>query len=142
MTDLPDNAIPIACDMTDATDTPEERLAEYQRLFSTGLIARERTERRIRFRFAERPGLADWVRDLSTREHACGPFMFFEVTSHGEELRWDITTVDDRAAKLVLDGLYDLPDSQIVSVDDLLADYGNRGVDIVATDKGFEQAQT
>jgi len=117
MTDPPTSDAPIACDMTGAPDTPEQRLAEYRRLFTTRLLGRQRTEAGVRFRFADQPGLAEWVQDLSDREHACCPFMFFEVAGHGGELWWDVTTVDDDTARLALDGLYDLPESTVDSID-------------------------
>ena len=67
MTDQP---IPIVCDMTDAPDTTEERLAEYRGLFGGDLVGRERTDTGIRFLFRARPGLADEIRDLAAREKA------------------------------------------------------------------------
>jgi len=140
MADLSRSEIPIACDMTGAIDTPEERLAEYQRLFSTVLLARERIDSGVRFRLRNRPGLADWVRDLSNREHACCPFMFFEVVAHDDEVRWDVSTIDDDSARLVLDGLYQLSESTVDSIDDLLARYAERGLNVVATNEGFRQA--
>src|SRR5215217_5034839 len=62
---------PIACDMTDAPDTPEERIAEYDRLFSRTFVGRERTPAGIRFRLRADDGVEAWVRDLAAREQAC-----------------------------------------------------------------------
>jgi hypothetical protein len=56
-------ATPIACDMTDAPDTAEERMAEYGRLFARSLTGRERTAGGIRFRFRAEDGVEAWVRD-------------------------------------------------------------------------------
>ena len=140
MNEKPDSTIPIACDMTGAIDTPEERLAEYQRLFSTALLGRERTEDRLRFRLRDQKGLDAWVRDLSEREHACCPFMFFKVSIDGDEVWWDVSTIEDDSARLVLDGLYELSESSVDSVDDLFARYAGRGLNVVSTDAGFRQA--
>jgi len=38
----PLGATPIMCDMTGAPDTPEQRVAEYGRLFAQYLLGRER----------------------------------------------------------------------------------------------------
>ena len=40
--DLGVNPMPIVCDMSTALDTGPQRLAEYDRLFSTHLLGRER----------------------------------------------------------------------------------------------------
>jgi len=52
---------PIACDMTGAGDTAEERFAEYGRLFAHALIDRARTSDAVVFTFAAKPGVAEWV---------------------------------------------------------------------------------
>jgi hypothetical protein len=101
---------PIVCDMTDAPDTPAERIAEYERLFSGALIGRERTEDRIRFRFRFEEGLEEWVRDLAAREEACCAFFTFTVTRMGDELWWDASVLDDDIARQILDEFYRLPD--------------------------------
>jgi hypothetical protein len=101
---------PVVCDMTDAPDSPAERLDEYRRLFAAALTGRERTARGIRFRFRSDEGLEDWVRDLAARERACCAFFSFDITGHGGELWWDAWVIDDDAARAVLDGFYDLPD--------------------------------
>ncbi|MGH9117956.1 MAG: hypothetical protein ACRD0A_08795 [Acidimicrobiales bacterium] len=106
---------PVVCDMTDAPDTPAERLDEYRRLFAHALIGRERTERGIRFRFRSDEVLEEWIRDLAARERACCAFFTFDVTVHGAELWWDARVIDDDAARAVLDGFYGLPDLLIAS---------------------------
>ena len=45
------SSTPIVCDMTDASDTAEERMAEYGRLFAQALTGRERTDQGVRLRF-------------------------------------------------------------------------------------------
>ncbi len=79
---------PIACDMSGASDTLAERLAEYRRLFEHALIGRESTETATTFRFAARPGVREWVCDLAKREVACCSFLAYEIDQDGEEIRW------------------------------------------------------
>lgn len=105
---IPPASTPVACDMSNARDTPEERLAEYRRLFATALTARERTGLGIRFRFRADPGVEEWVRDLAAREKACCPFFGFAVTVEGGEVRWDAAVPDTDAAKAVLEDFYAL----------------------------------
>jgi hypothetical protein len=102
---------PIACDMSGAADTLDERLAEYRRLFSAALIARERNGTGIRFRFRLEGGVEAWVRDLAAREVACCPFFTFVVAPHADELWWDASVPDDDAAVAMLDLLYRLADA-------------------------------
>ena len=104
-------APPIVCDMTDAPDTPAERMAEYERLFSDALIGRERTESGVRFRFGFEEGLEDWIRDLAAREKACCAFFTFTVARNGDELWWDASVPDDDIARQILDQLYRLSDT-------------------------------
>ena len=79
---------PIACDMSGASDTLAERLAEYRRLFEHALIGRESTETATTFRFAARPGVREWVCDLAKREAACCSFLAYEIDQEGEEIVW------------------------------------------------------
>ena len=101
----------IKCDMSTARDTPEERLAEYQRLFAQALVGRERTAEGIRFRFRADEGVEAWVRDLAAREKACCPFFDFEVAAEGNQVRWDVAVVDDDAARAVLEDFYNLSEA-------------------------------
>ena len=55
--DLGVNPIPIVCDMSTAPDTGPQRLAEYDRLFSTHLVDRERRGDVLRFRLRADPGV-------------------------------------------------------------------------------------
>jgi len=100
----------VACDMSGAPDTPAERAAEYRRLFTKALTGRERSEAGIRFRFRGDPGVADWVRDLADREKACCAFFNFTVTADDEEVRWDVSVIDDVTARLALAEFYRLPE--------------------------------
>jgi hypothetical protein len=107
---MPTKATPIACDMTAAPDTPAERLAEYQRLFATHLVGRERVGDRIRFRFRNADGVEAWVRDLAAREKACCPFFDFQVGLVDTEVHWEAGVVDDDVAREILAEFYALPE--------------------------------
>ena len=108
--EVPPGKPPVACDMSGAPDTPAERAAEYERLFTQALTGRERSEAGITFRFRADPGLADWVRDLAEREQACCAFFRFTVTADDQEVRWDAKVIDDDVARQILAEFYRLPD--------------------------------
>jgi hypothetical protein len=127
---------PIACDMTDAPDTGPERMAEYQRLFAETLVGRERTGTGIRFRLRADQGIEDWVRDLAAREKACCPFFDFNITTVGEEVRWDVSVIDDDVARAVLDEYYALPDNLSSGVEGLENRLRQRGLEIVENRDG------
>jgi hypothetical protein len=137
---MPDKASsptpPIVCDMTDAPDTTTERLAEYQRLYTEALIGRERTDDGIRFRFRDRPGLEDWVRDLAAREKACCAFFSFTVTVHGDEVWWDSSVVDDDIARQILDEMYRLPDTITDGGPALFDRFSEQGLKVMINDGG------
>ncbi|WP_395108305.1 hypothetical protein [Actinomadura sp. SCN-SB] len=97
--------------MSTAPDTGPERMAEYERLFTQALIGREKTEQGIRFRFRAEQGIEDWVGDLAAREKACCPFLTSTITRSADQVRWDITTIDDDLARAVLAEYYALPDT-------------------------------
>ena len=128
--------IPIACDMSGAPDTGPERLAEYQRLFATALVGRERTAGGIRFRLRADDGVEAWVRDLAAREKACCPFFDFDVTTADGEVRWDARVVDDDVAREILDEFYRLPET----AGDGLAEWERRlvarGLEITTNEAG------
>ena len=109
---------PVACDMSGAPDTLDERMAEYGRLFSGFLAGREWTGDRFTFRFRAGEGTEDWVRDLARREKDCCGFFNFTVTADDREVRWDVSVIDDDMARLVLAEFYRLPEA--------LADAGRR----------------
>ena len=112
MTD-PQTAPAVACDMTGAPDTAEQRLAEYARLFEAAFVSRERNDAGVRWRLRADPGVEAWARDLAARENACSACMTNPVTVAGALVLWDATTIDDPAARAVLDQFYDLPEAQI-----------------------------
>ncbi|GAA1039808.1 hypothetical protein GCM10009557_59430 [Virgisporangium ochraceum] len=110
------NVPAIACDLTDAPDTADERMAEYARLFSQALAGRDRTDGGVRLRFRADEDVAAWVRDLAVREKACCPFYNFTVSTTGGEVWWDISLVDgvadgdEHTARAMLDGYFYAPD--------------------------------
>jgi hypothetical protein len=109
--EAPRSTPPIACDMSGAPDTLDERLAEYRRLFTDALTARERTETGVRFRLRADPDVEARVRDLAARELACCAFFAFDIRRAGAELWWDASVPDDDAAREILDLLYGLADA-------------------------------
>lgn len=131
---------PIVCDMTTATDTEEERLAEYQRLFAQALVGKERTAEGIRFRFRAQPGVEAWVRDLAAREKACCSFYTYTVSVEGDEVRWDCAVPDDDMARAILDEFYALPDmlaeSPDAGMDTLRERFARHGLAIITDPAG------
>ena len=101
---------PVACDMSSAPDTPEQRREEYRRLFAGFLIGRERSRAGLTFRFLAAPGMHEWLTDLAAREQACCAFLRIAVTATEHEVRWDITVIDDELARQALDAFGRLPD--------------------------------
>lgn len=120
--------VPIVCDLSTATGTPAEGIAEYRRLFESALIGRERTPEGIRFRFRAADGVEDRVRDLAAREKACCAFFTFAVTRTGDEVTWDATVVDDDTARAVLAEFYALPDTVADGVEAVADRFTERGL--------------
>jgi hypothetical protein len=106
--------VPIACDMTGATDTPDQRLADYGRLFERGPVRCERRRDGVVFRFRAEPGIRDMVEDLARREAACCPFFEYRIETTGDALAWTVTNPlggEPRAtADVILDAFYRLPE--------------------------------
>ena len=100
----------IVCDMSDAPDTGQERLAEYARLFKSALVSRERTREAMRWWLRNDEGIEAWAKDLAARENACCAFMTTTVTVAGDRVLWESTTLDDPVAREVLDMMYELPE--------------------------------
>lgn len=103
----------IACDMSTATDTPDDRLAEYRRLFERTLTGRVRRADGVVLTFT--PDARAAVEDLVRREAACCPFADYRVDVSGDDVVWTTTNPrsgDDRAdVDAILDALYELPDA-------------------------------
>jgi hypothetical protein len=131
--DLGVNPVPIVCDMSTAPDTGPQRLAEYDRLFSTHLLGRERRAEGIRFRLRADPGVEAWVRDLAAREKACCAFLDSQIKVERGQVVWDITTMDDDIARAILDDYYDLPNSAGADADELERRLSTKGLQFIST---------
>ena len=131
---------PIACDMSAARDTPEERLVEYHELFERALRGRERHTDSVVLRFDA--DACEQVEDLTSREHACCPFVDYRVEVAGDEVIWTTTdplASEERAAVVVmLDSLYALPEHAGSDLDGYLARLADRGLNVVQTSDGFQ----
>src|SRR5262249_16128705 len=125
--EIPPADTPVVCDLSAATQSPAERLAEYHQLFRRALLGRERNPDGIRFRLRAEDGVEAWVRDLAAREHACCAFMVFAVTALGDEVHLDVAVTDNDDARAVLEEFYDLPET-VTEDPAVLADrYRERG---------------
>ena len=102
----------IACDMSTAVDTPEQRLAAYARLFTDALVRRERRDGAVVLAFRGDPATRAAVVELARREAACCPFVDYRVETAGEETVWTITnpvTGEGRAGvEAILDAFHEL----------------------------------
>ena len=123
---------PIACDMTGAADTPQERIAEYGRLFSHALIARDRGSDSLEFRFSPKAGVAEWVADLARREAACCPFFSYRVVEEGGSIVWRTSSDAGAEAQAMLDEFHDLPEHCSDGLDGYLERLAQRGVAITS----------
>jgi hypothetical protein len=105
---------PIACDMSTAEDTLDDRFAEYARLFERALLRRERREDGVVLVFSADGGTQEAVQDLARREAACCPFFDYRIEGVGREVIWTvgnaITGPERSAVDVMLDALYALPD--------------------------------
>jgi hypothetical protein len=129
---------PIACDMSTAEDTPDDRLAEYGRLFEQALVRRERGEGRVAFTFRADEGVRELADTLARREAACCPFVDYRVETVGDEVIWAITNPrgsEERASvEAMLDAFYTLPDNAGSGMDGLLGRLAERGVQVDETE--------
>jgi hypothetical protein len=82
---------PMACDMSTATDTPEERRAAYDRLFARALVSRERRDNGVVLRLRAGDGVQAAVENLARKEAGCCPFADYRIEAAGDELIWTIT---------------------------------------------------
>jgi len=123
---------PIACDMTGAPDTPEERIAEYGRLFAHALVGRERTSDGVVFRFAAKPGVAEWAADLARREAACCPFFSFHVSISGDHVVWRTSSQAGPQAQAFYDELHALPERAGEGLKGLFDRLEARGLSVIS----------
>ena len=133
---------PIACDLSTAEDTADERLADYQRQFDRALLQRERREDSVVFTFRADGGTREALHDLARREAACCPFLDYRVEAVGDEVIWTTSspgTGSERAdIDAFLDALYALPDHKGSDIDSFFGRLAEAGVEVVAVDDGFE----
>jgi hypothetical protein len=127
---------PIACDMTGAGDTAEERFAEYGRLFAHALVDRQRTGDAVIFSFAAKPGVTEWVADLARREAACCPFSKYDVTSDGHRIVWKTSSVAAPMVQAFLDEFHGLPDRIGDGLEGMFARLAERGLTITSPAAG------
>ena len=132
--------VAIACDMSTAADTPDQRLRAYRDLFEHALVRRERRENDVLFVFRADGGTLATVEDLARREAACCPFLDYRVETVGDEIVWTTTNVVEGAERAevdaTLDAFYALPDhagSDFAGFQGRLAD---RGIEVVEADAG------
>jgi hypothetical protein len=111
---------PIACDMSTASDTPEERIVEYVRLFDGALLRRKRHPDSVVFHLSARNGTRAAVDSLARREAACCPFADYRVETAGDEVVYTITNpiTDERKADVdaMLDEFHALPERAVNGV--------------------------
>jgi hypothetical protein len=128
--------------MTSAPDSAEERLAEYARLFEAAFVSRERTAAGIRWRLRADPGIEAWARDLAARENACCGFMTNMITLVGEDVLWDASTIDDPAARGVLELFYELPANRTPDVAAVQTRFEEIGVPVVIAEGAVTRSVT
>ncbi len=128
---IPPADTPVVCDVSTAPDTTADRLREYQQLFATALVGRERTPQGIRFRLRAGDGVEARVRDLVAREQACCAFMAFEVAVVGDEVHWDTAVIDNDDARAILEEYYRLPETAVEDPAVLADRYRQRGLQFV-----------
>ena len=107
----PRRRIPVVCDLTDASDTPAERVAEYRELFAAHLVGRSFVDGVVRFRFRADDGVEEWVRDLVAREQRCCGFFELNVSLDHAEVVVDASVGEDDAARAMLDEWARLPET-------------------------------
>lgn len=131
--------------MSTASDTPDERLTEYSRLFELALVSRQRRGDAVVFAFRAAPGIQDQVEDLARREAACCPFLDYRVETTGDGVTFAITnpvTGSRRAeADATLDAFYALPDDTSSDVAGLMSRLAERRVDVVGADAGRQEVR-
>lgn len=131
-----DNQKPLACDMTTAPDTPQQRMAEYARLFEHALTRSERTSDAVIWRFTARAGVHAWVRDLADREADCCPFLTYTVTEHDGEVTYQIAGDKEPMIQTILDEIHQLPDQIGAGLPGLLQRLETAGLAIETSDDG------
>lgn len=127
---------PIACNMTDARDTPHERLAEYGRLFAHAMVGRTRTADAVEFRFSSKPGVVEWVIDLVRREAACCPFFSYRLIAEADCVVWNTSSDAGPSAQAMLEEFHDLPEHCGEGIDGYFKRLEARGVTVISPAAG------
>lgn len=99
---MADQHPPIECTLGEEARPARE--AECHELFSSALIASERTEEGVRLRFHSDDGVEEQVRDLARREKKCCAFFEFDVVREADDVRLDWSGPED--AQSLLDQIY------------------------------------
>ena len=111
----------IACDMSAAKDTPDERMRAYDRLFADTLRSHHRRENAVVFTFDGGAETQARVEELARREADCCPFADYRVEITGETVTWTITGDARAGVEIMLDAYYAMPDHPGTDLDGLLA---------------------
>ena len=128
---------PIACDMTTARDTPDERIVEYDALFAQALLSRERRSDSVVLTF--RGDVREQVEDLARREYACCPFLGYRVETAGDRVVWTISGDERAGAQATLDAFDALADQAGTGVEGMMDRLAERGVNVLSPSaKRFE----
>jgi hypothetical protein len=110
----------IACDMSTAVDTPDQRLDAYRRLFADALLRRERHDGTVVFALRADPSTRATLGELVRREAACCPFVDYRVETVGDEIVWTITNpvtgADRGSVEAVLDAFHELSLATIMRI--------------------------
>lgn len=133
----PATPAPLVCDMTTAPASPQQRMAEYGRLFEHALTGSDRTSDAVIWRFIARAGVEAWVRDLADREAACCPFLTYTVAEHDGEVTYQIAGDDDPMIHAILDEIQQLPGRIGDGLPGLLKQLKDVGLDVQANDDGI-----
>jgi len=99
---------PVACDMSTAEDTPDERVREYARLFERTLLCHERRTDSVVLTFRAGAGTREAIEDLARREAACCPFLDHHVETAGDDVTWTIRGDERPAVAETLDAFHAL----------------------------------
>jgi hypothetical protein len=134
---------PVACDLSTAEDTAEERLADYQRQFERSLLRRERREDGVVFAFRAEGGTREALHDLARREAACCPFLDYRIETLVVQITSSPSALSPRervarASRNTSMPAYALADHTGSDIDGFLGRLADAGVEVVAVDDGFE----
>ena len=137
---------PVACDLSAAQDTAEERLADYQRQFDRALLRRERRGDSVVFTFCADGGTRAALHDLARGEAACCPFLDYRVETIGDNVIWTTSNPRDGSERpgidAFLDALYALPDHIGSDIDGFFGRLADAGVEVVEAGAGARRANS